>query len=483
MSSLCFWLLAAALILPVIPSPCNRLAELTNYCPMVLAQETAGDSQPALPITPQSPINDQNVNDMAADSMTDSEPAPAAASDADESLSAPDAETEKTPAPEPDASGQAPEVAPSDSQAPPVSENQAEPAPEIDSGAVKPDARDEDVAPMPSTGATRWDRYHAALSRRILNSAEWIDSFFDDERVVAEENRTNIKLRFDTEIEEGFGISYRAGARVRLALPKMEKRLSLVITGDPDEDISEGVIGDNIGVEQFENRDRNISASLWYSFVDTYKRNLSMRVGAQWRGGGPVLWLGPRYRQLWPLESWVARYTWSLRWFTDVGLESRMRLDMERPIAKTLFFRQTTTYNWDQEQDVSFKQADGTLKDETIYSFNELGFSVSLFQPLNRRVIIEYATGVTFVDQPEKVLNNIVLLVRYRRQVWREWHFFEVTPQLQFPWIVDYKTVPSILFRTVFDEPRRRRYCPSCHRRNGRDHFKLTCPRRIPVPR
>ena len=417
LSSLRFWLSAAALILPVIPSPCNRLAELSNYCPMVLAQETADDVRPAVPITPQSPIKDQNTTDRAADSMTESEPAPAA--DADENLSVPGTENEKPPAPEPDASGQAPKVAPSDSQAPPVSENQAEPASEMDSGAAEPDAQDKDGAPLPSTGGSRWDRYHGALSKRILNSAEWIDSFFDDERVEAEENRTNVKLRFDTEIEEGFRISFRTGVRARLALPKMEKRLSLVISGDPDEDISEGVIGDNIGVEQFEDRDRNVSASLWYSFVDTYKRNLSMRVGGQWRRGGPVLWLGPRYRQLWTLDTWVARYTWSLRWYTDVGLESRMRLDMERPVAKTLFFRQTTTYNWDQEQEVSFKQADGTIKDETIHSFNELGFSVSLFQPLNPRAVIEYATGVTFVDQPEKVLNNIVLLVRYRRQVWQ----------------------------------------------------------------
>lgn len=307
---------------------------------------------------------------------------------------------------------------------------------------------DEDLPPLPSTGDTRWDRYHEALSRQILNTAEWIDSFFYDERVEAEENRTNIRLRFDTDIKDGEGLNFRFRVRVRLVLPKMEKRLSLVISGDPDEDIREGTVGDSIGGERFDSSDdRNVTAAFWYSFLDTYKRNLSMQVGARWRDGGPALWLGPRYRQLWTFDPWAARYTWSLRWFTDVGLESRMRLDFERPVFKSWFFRQTTTYDWDQEEDVGFKLDDGSTETLTVKGFNRLGFSVNLFQPLNRLSILQYGTGVEFVDQPENVMSNVTVFVKYRRQIWREWLFFEVTPALEFPWIRDYRTTPSILLR------------------------------------
>jgi len=440
-----FWLSAAVMILPVISTQWKPLAGFSNFCPAVLAQETAGESQPSLPSTPQPPTEEQPATDTVTDSTTESEQAPVADS---VSSSAADSEKEQTPDLEPDASAEPEKVPSSDSQEPPESEPEAKPSSEMDDKAPEPDVGAEDVPPLSSSGDTRWDKYHDALSRRIMNSAEWIDSFFDDERVESEENRTNIKLRFDTEVKEGDGIKLRVRGRIRLVLPKMRKRLSLVLSGDPDEDTREGTIGDNIGGEQFDNKDeRNLTASVWYFFLDTYKRNLLMRFGARWRDGGPVFWLGPRYRQLWTFDPWAARYTWSLRWFTDVGLESRMRLDMERPITKTLFFRQTTSFDWDQEEDVDLKEEDGTIKENTVTNFNKVGFAVSIFQPLSRRAILEYATGVSFVNKPEYVMDNVDLLVKYRRQFWRDWLFFEITPALEFPWIRDYKAVPSILFR------------------------------------
>ena len=127
--------------------------------------------------------------------------------------------------------------------------------------------------------------------------------------------------------------------------------------------------------------------------------------------------------------------------------KSRMRMDFERPLTETLFFRQTTTYNWDQENDVTFKLSDGSQESYTVNGFNEVGFWVSIYHPLNRLAILEYSTGVSFVDKPEQVMNNVTVQIKYRRQIWRNWLFFEVTPALNFPWIDDYEVTPSIQFR------------------------------------
>ena len=413
-----------------------------GFCSVVLAQDTAAEALPESESKPPPAADEQPVPDDESDSIVESEQAPVA--DPEGSLPEVDPGEQEPPVEEPGATAEPKDAQPVDSKQPEPDKPKKKPFYGLDSGKEE----EEDLPPLPSSGETRWDRYHEALSRQILNTAEWIDSFFDDERVEAEENRTNIKLRFDTDIKEGQGLDFRIRARVRLVLPRMEKRLSLVISGDPDEDIQEGTVGDSIGGEQFDSSDdQSVTAAFWYSFLDTYKRNLSMRVGARWRDGGPVLWLGPRYRQLWTFDPWAARYTWSLRWFTDVGLESRMRLDFERPVFKSWFFRQTTTYDWDQEQDVGFKLDDGSTETITVKGFNRLAFSVNLFQPLNRLSILQYGTGIEFVDQPKNLLNNVTVFVKYRRQIWREWLFFEVTPALEFPWIRDYKTTPSILLR------------------------------------
>ena len=434
------------LILPAFPVQWQFPVDLAGYCPAALAEEFDSQAQQNAISTPSPPAEKIDSPEANAGSASDSTPEPAPPP-VDESNAVDDGK-EHTSDAMPGPSEGEDQISPSGTQKPSADDAEPKPFYERDTPAKPSGDKTDEVAPLPSSGDTRWDRYHDALSVRILNTAEWIDSFFDDERVEAEENRTNIKLRFDTEIEEGQGINFRVRARVRLVLPRMERRLSLVISGDPDEDIQEGTINDEIGGEQFENRqERNVTAALWYTFLDTYKQNLSMRIGAQWRDGGPVLWLGPRYRQLWTLDPWAARYTWSVRWFTDVGLESRMRLDFERPITRALFFRQTTTYDWDQEDEVGFKLEDGTTETKTVKGLNTLGFSVSLYHPINRISILEYGTGVEFVDKPKNLMNNIIVFIKYRRQFWRDWLFFEVTPALQFPWILEYDPVPSILFR------------------------------------
>ena len=47
------------------------------------------------------------------------------------------------------------------------------------------------------------DYIHRALSGGVSNTAGAVDAFFDDERHAAEDNRTRLKLRFDTFFEKG----------------------------------------------------------------------------------------------------------------------------------------------------------------------------------------------------------------------------------------------------------------------------------------
>ncbi len=52
-------------------------------------------------------------------------------------------------------------------------------------------------------GDTIIDRYHRNLSEDIVGIANWIDSFFDNDRTVAEDNKTRLRIKLYSFMEEG----------------------------------------------------------------------------------------------------------------------------------------------------------------------------------------------------------------------------------------------------------------------------------------
>ena len=79
------------------------------------------------------------------------------------------------------------------------------------------------------------DMLHHEISQRLLTTAVWLDSFFEDERVVKEENRSYIRARYDVFQEERARATYRPTFNVRLSLPQLEKKVHLVISAESPE--------------------------------------------------------------------------------------------------------------------------------------------------------------------------------------------------------------------------------------------------------
>jgi hypothetical protein len=76
------------------------------------------------------------------------------------------------------------------------------------------------------------DMLHREISDRLLTTAVWLDSFFEDERVVKEENRSYIRARYDVFQEERARATYKPTFNVRLSLPQLEYKAHLVVSAE-----------------------------------------------------------------------------------------------------------------------------------------------------------------------------------------------------------------------------------------------------------
>ena len=87
---------------------------------------------------------------------------------------------------------------------------------------------------------------------------------------------------------------------------------------------------------------------------------------------------------------------------------------------------------------------------------NERGYfytaGISLFQPIDHRRSLEYRIANSFRTEPNNYLDETVLLVRYRQEIWGKWVYAEINPQVSWRRERDYDGKPGILLRleTIF---------------------------------
>lgn len=276
------------------------------------------------------------------------------------------------------------------------------------------------------------DVMHSGISRGLLTSAIWLDSFFGDERYEAEVNRSQFKVRLDALREGSTGMDYRRpNYDLRLVLPQLRKKTRLVISGDPNIDLETtpsqpGGPGTNLAKPP----ERNLTTTLQVFPVETKRSNFSIRAGVKLHDGKLAVLAGPRYRYLIPLDPWDLRFTQELIWSSDMRWQSRTRFDLERPLPHDLFFRTSL---------------------EGIWSENVVGYPYALTfvlrQPLDGNRALQYEWVNSFQTRPTDLLTEELIVLRYRQRFWRDWLFLEIAPQVRYPRDRGFEYTPGIIFR------------------------------------
>ena len=95
---------------------------------------------------------------------------------------------------------------------------------------LNPEAGDQndDIPFVTEEREKKLDDTHKRASEMVLSAADWIDSFFDDDRYVLEENKTRAKLRLSWGYTRFDHFEFSPRVSLRLKLPKLSKRAFLI---------------------------------------------------------------------------------------------------------------------------------------------------------------------------------------------------------------------------------------------------------------
>ena len=272
---------------------------------------------------------------------------------------------------------------------------------------------------------TWYDDTHDYVNTYFCEPVVWFDDFFGSDRVLEEVAGSYVRLQTDLVFDEEQGVELDPGLDFSVELPKISRRLKLTFESDEDTQLRDIAPGNDPAVSEN-------SIGLRLDMLDTLSQNLKLSVSLKPR-------IRLRYRYSTPVwGELVFRYTQELQ--REEGVNgARTRFDLEVPVSSSLFFRATS---------------DGFVSDE--YPGVEWLQAFSLFQRLSPKTSLAYEAGINGFTRPLNVTTNYRLGMRYRRNIHRDWLFFEVSPAMSWPVnlsedretiLIERRDVASLLFR------------------------------------
>ncbi|MDA3869163.1 MAG: hypothetical protein PF589_04305 [Gammaproteobacteria bacterium] len=241
------------------------------------------------------------------------------------------------------------------------------------------------------------DDVHTYLSVEFCKPAVWFDSFFADKRIY-EEGRAGTHLRWtnDYVLTEGGNWVYTSDVHASFELPKAKNKAHIIYDGEEDERLRD--------VAPVQQEPAKKDLGLLYAITQSERANFSIRL----KLSPSILF---RYRYTWPVtDTFTTRFTQEL--YRRDNLDGRSsRIDFEKRFSKALFLRQSN----------SVMHSEG-------FEGEQWDSSLVLYQYLSEKSALSYESSTTRLTYPESYIKASRLGVRYRRNFYRKWLFYEIAP-------------------------------------------------------
>jgi hypothetical protein len=247
-----------------------------------------------------------------------------------------------------------------------------------------------------------YDSTHNVMSAAFCEPALWFDDFFASDRVIEEVGGTYVRWRNDFILNEEEGFKFKTNLNFSFELPRITSKLKLVFEGDDDQDLRDTLPGG-----QTEETTNQLGFRFDVKDTDRSSFNISL-------SGTPRI--RARYRYTYPVrEDFLIRFTQEIQ--NQEGVNGgRTRLDLEKAFSLFKLLRSTT---------------DGFYAED--FAGVDWAQSFVLFQRRDQKSSISYEASAVGITEPDALVTNYRLGVRYRRNIHRDWLFLEVTPDISWP--------------------------------------------------
>lgn len=275
----------------------------------------------------------------------------------------------------------------------------------------------------------RIDRMHRKFSNRILAFSREVDAFFADDKHVGLTNRSKLKFAFTTNFREAAGPFIVSDINYNLVLPRTQKRLRIFVENEQEERQNETFATNYQRQDARTQRADSTAAGLRY---------IINKSGIQFfQDTGVILDVPPRAFVRWTAKKdimfrdWILKAREQVEWNNVDGITSVLNLDFDTRLTRKFLLRMVNDTLWnDTDYVVTFENGP------------------TLFHKLDDKRGLSYSARVITLNKPTFEVDNYLVQLTYRQNVYRDWLFASFTPFLNFPRANNFHRTPGFIIRT-----------------------------------
>jgi len=280
----------------------------------------------------------------------------------------------------------------------------------------------------------KWvDAKQKEWSTDVMSMGQYIDGLMGDISSIQDANKSYLKIFLASGVSRFGDAEVKPSIRFRLDLPLTKKRLRFIIESDSEQEqsIEERKLSELPSTVDTSDKDEGLYASFRYLLQADRWQRLSFDWGIKARFY-PDIFARARAVRSWDLgEYWDMHFSQELFWFESKGLGAQTQFNFDRKISSSFLFRETTAIDWRERSET--------------YNLLE---QVAFFHNISDKRAVQYVLGFTGEHRKNhSVLSNYFAKATYRRRIYKDWLFYELSSGVEYPRSEAYQANPFVLFR------------------------------------
>lgn len=270
--------------------------------------------------------------------------------------------------------------------------------------------------------------YHESISNTLSKSAETVDQFLSRNEKDNGSNNSNLRVFFLSTIAEEERRLDLLRYRLNLRLPRLEKRFRLSIENQTERrELDKPVVNSKINEEQQKTLEDS-RASINY---DNDLSNFKQSFGVGLRFALPLIsFFTNRLSHTKEYDHHTVRTILDIFGNSKTGLGQTLSVDIDIPMSTKWLFRLVNEQAF-IDKDSQFSTSNGP----------------TFFHSVSDNDILSYNFRVNSINEEVFFANEYLFNIVYRRKLYKEFFFFEVTPGRSFAKLNDFEKRDSISFR------------------------------------
>jgi hypothetical protein len=293
-------------------------------------------------------------------------------------------------------------------------------------GPEEPEAPQEERPPLPAQEPRRariseilLDRPHDFLSRRVEAYSRRLDDFFSDPNRAYDSTGSTLQIRGHVTFFEGGLREGKSDVRASISLPNTEDRLKLIVqrgleaaTQTAAERDIKNATGSNQVTAPGAAQDNNYYLGLKALAAEVFGVVLSAEAGAKF--GRPIdTYVRLRAFRDFTFSQWQIRASETPLWKHSEGSSAASEIGALRPLNEEWQLRFTTKATW-----------------RSTTNYFDLAQIGALYYTPDKRTAYTFELGAFAPSDRNLKLAVYSITLRARRQIYRDWLYLEITPQI-----------------------------------------------------